>query len=270
MLSSYNNMKIFLSWSGERSQKVAALLNEWLRCVVQAAQPWFSPDDIDMGSIWFTEINQQLATMNNGIVCLTRSNMTKPWILFEAGALAKGLDSSRVFVFLIDMKSKEVKDPLGQFNHTLPEKESLRKLVKNINSGLGENQIAEFYLSKIFETYWPQFDKSFKEILKSTPDEEVPEVISQDEILGDVVSTLRSIERRLRGLEERPQQHHEDINLGATLPISSVQSLDLRMRIRKLMQEGKTDSDILALLGPGNSFGVVSRLMGDERRRFLR
>lgn len=31
-----------------------------------------------------------------GIICLTKDNRTKPWILFEAGALAKGLSSSRV------------------------------------------------------------------------------------------------------------------------------------------------------------------------------
>jgi hypothetical protein len=32
-------MKIFISWSGDRSHKVAELLNEWLKCVIQAADP---------------------------------------------------------------------------------------------------------------------------------------------------------------------------------------------------------------------------------------
>ncbi|CAC9976768.1 hypothetical protein [Flavobacterium panici] len=54
-------MKVFISWSGERSKKVAELLDDWLQCVIQAVNPWMSSKDIDRGALWFTEINDQLA-----------------------------------------------------------------------------------------------------------------------------------------------------------------------------------------------------------------
>jgi hypothetical protein len=52
--------------------QVAEYLNEWIQCVIQAVEPWLSTKDIDNGSIWFSDIATQLATTQNGIVCLTR------------------------------------------------------------------------------------------------------------------------------------------------------------------------------------------------------
>ncbi len=46
-------MKIFVSWSGKRSKAVAELMSDWLKCVIQASQPWISTRDIDRGAIWF-------------------------------------------------------------------------------------------------------------------------------------------------------------------------------------------------------------------------
>ena len=146
-------MKIFISWSGERSHKVAELLDTWIRCVVQAVEPWVSSKDIDKGSLWFSEISTTLATTQAGIVCLTKGNLSKPWILFEAGALAKGLTTNRVFTFLIDLEPKDVRDPLAQFNHTVPEKDSLYQLLRSINKGLGEKGLRENILKNVFETY---------------------------------------------------------------------------------------------------------------------
>jgi hypothetical protein len=67
-------MKVFLSWSGSRSKEVANLLSEWLCCVIQAARPWISTRDLDRGSLWFGEINDQLKDTSVGIICLTQEN----------------------------------------------------------------------------------------------------------------------------------------------------------------------------------------------------
>lgn len=42
-----DQMKIFVSWSGKRSKAVAELMSDWLKCVIQASQPWISTRDID-------------------------------------------------------------------------------------------------------------------------------------------------------------------------------------------------------------------------------
>lgn len=197
-------MKIFISWSGKRSQKVAVLLNNWIQCVIQAVDPWLSSKDIDRGSLWFSEITNQLANTNNGIVCLTKSNINKPWILFEAGALAKGLSSNRVFTFLIDLKPEDISDPLAQFNHTYPDYNGMYQLVRSINNGLGSNALKEDVLSRVFETYFPQFQEDFKKILIETTEENIKEEVRDEhDILSEVLSSVRGIDRRLRSIENR-------------------------------------------------------------------
>ena len=194
-------MKVFISWSGERSKLVAELLDEWIQCVIQAVDPWLSSKDIDRGSLWFSEISNQLSDTKVGIVCLTKQNKEKPWILFESGALAKGLSSNRVCTFLIDLDPSDIGNPLAQFNHTLPTKESIWELIRTINLLLDDNRLKESLLEKVFETYYPQFENRFEEILEITPETESKVKRKGDEIMLEVLSSVRMLERRLRSIE---------------------------------------------------------------------
>ncbi|MCD8448018.1 TIR domain-containing protein [Tenacibaculum finnmarkense] len=232
-------MKVFISWSGQRSHKTAKLLDRWIQCVIQAVDPWLSSRDIDRGSLWFSEISNQLANTENGIVCLTKSNKDKPWILFESGALAKGLSSNKVFTFLIDLKPRDVKDPLAQFNHTTPDKDSMYMLLRSINNGLEENGLKDEILSDVFETYWPQFDKEFKQIIKDTPEEEIKDEIPKDELLSEVLYSVRGIDRRIRHLESQQNNHTSDQQRDNRIPASIA-----RKRIQMYMHKGLSDSDI--------------------------
>lgn len=42
-------MKVFISWSGSKSQEVAKILKQWIPCVIQSVEPYFSSADIDKG-----------------------------------------------------------------------------------------------------------------------------------------------------------------------------------------------------------------------------
>jgi len=94
-------VNIFISWSGARSKSLAILLHDWLRAVVQRASPWMSDRDIEAGQRWNEQISLRLKDTSFGIVCLTSENLNAPWILFEAGAIAKSVDSARVVPVLL-------------------------------------------------------------------------------------------------------------------------------------------------------------------------
>ena len=212
-------MKVFLSWSGNRSKAVAHLLNDWLCCVIQACRPWISSRDLDRGSLWFGEINDQLKDTSVGIICLTQENKLRPWILFEAGALAKGLSTSRVCTLLIDLESKDIEDPLAQFNHTFPIRESMLGLVRTLNNTLSQNSLDNRILEQVFETYWPQFEEKFKEILSATDDVAPPKPRPKEDVLGEILENTRMLNSRIRKLEHdtdknRPISWSEPSNRG--------------------------------------------------------
>ena len=53
-------MRVFLSWSGEQSHKVALALKDWLPDVIQTLDTWISTSDIDKGESWFSAISESL------------------------------------------------------------------------------------------------------------------------------------------------------------------------------------------------------------------
>ena len=209
-------MKVFLSWSGPRSKAVAELLNDWLRCVLQACKPWISSRDIDRGALWFSEITNQLSGTDIGIVCLTADNKNKPWILFEAGALAKGLSHARVCTILVDLQPSEIEDPLAQFNHTLPEKESMWSLVRTLNDSLQNQLIDERILSNVFSTYWPQFEENFKKIISTIALEEEPKQRTEKSLLDEILENTRGLSSRVRQIEARIESGARMENINPT------------------------------------------------------
>lgn len=221
-------MKVFLSWSGERSKAIAELFNEWLCCVIQAAKPWISTKDVEKGSFWFSEISNQLQNTTVGIVCLTPENISNPWILFEAGALTKGLSNARVCTLLIDLEPKDIKDPLAQFNHTIvKDKNSMRELFKTINNTLGEHTLDISILDRAFETYWEQFREKFSAIIKKKPTAIEPSRPNED-VLDEILEHSRLTIRKIRELELQLEKSLVNRNIDNErnyLPLRVVRSI---------------------------------------------
>jgi TIR domain len=156
-------MKIFLSWSGDSSKTVAELLRDWLPTIFPDVTFWISTRDIQAGTRWGTELDQQLESTNFGILCLVPTNVLSPWLIFEAGALSKGVTASRVVPYCVGIAPEDVQGPLSRFQSVSADEVGTRKIVDSIN-GLLDNKRAETLLNKQFEKWWPDLKRGLEGI----------------------------------------------------------------------------------------------------------
>jgi hypothetical protein len=204
-------MKVFLSWSGPRSRAVAEALNDWLRRVIQAVKPFYSPE-IEKGARWSSEVDDALEGTRFGIICLTPDNLKSVWIHYEAGALSKTKDAL-IWTFLHGLTPGDVPPPLGKFQHTVAEKEDVLRLLKTINGRLadvGSEPLQDRLLEENFELFWPRLEESLSKAERlsdaATPQTREGAAIGlRDEgaKLEEILELVRSQERRLSGLEDR-------------------------------------------------------------------
>ena len=134
-------MKLFISWSGERSMFVAAALRHWLKLVLQAVDPWMSQTDLKAGTRWNPELESELAHAVFGVSCITPENRKAPWVLFEAGALASQVKQKALLCpYLIDLETSDIDYPLAQFHMEKWNREGTLGLVRGINSALEQTE----------------------------------------------------------------------------------------------------------------------------------
>lgn len=163
------SMKVFISWSGTKSQEVAKVLKQWIPCVIQSVEPYFSSADIDKGARWSTDIAKELQDASFGILCVTKDNLSSSWLNFEAGALSKSIEQSKVCPFLVDLKPSDIQNsPILQFQMASATKDDVFKLFKSINSNLGDSKLNEDVLGTTFDTFWPKIDEALKGVSSVT------------------------------------------------------------------------------------------------------
>lgn len=165
-------MKVFLSWSGTKSHRVAMVFRDWLPSVIQEITPYVSSEDIDKGARWSTDIAKELEDSTFGILCVTKENINAPWLTFEAGALSKTMDKSFVSPFLFDIKRSAVDGPILQFQSTIFEKEDVQKLVKTLNKACGENGLSDERLGKAFNVWYPTLESDLRAITEQGGEDE--------------------------------------------------------------------------------------------------
>src|ERR1700730_4739337 len=108
-------MKVFVSWSGDRSKAVASALKHWLPFVFQGLDVWMSEQNIQAGAKWGTELGKALGECKLGIICLTPESLQSRWLTFEAGALSTAIDGSRVIPYRFQLRRSDISPPLSQF-----------------------------------------------------------------------------------------------------------------------------------------------------------
>jgi len=190
-------MKVFLSWSGERSKQLALCLKNWLPKVIQSLEPWMSAEDIRAGGRWLLEIGTQLEETSFGVVCLTPENLKEPWILFEAGALGKMLRTASVCPYLLGVEPSTITGPLAQFQAKRTSKDETLSLLESMNtnssSGEPQRQLSDTVLREAFEKWWPDLEASIKAIPNRA---DVPAPRSDHDMIEEILNITRQVVRQ--------------------------------------------------------------------------
>lgn len=159
-------MKIFISWSGDRSKEVAAGLKTLIQDVVRCSEPWVSGADISPGARWSNVIQSELQETRFGILCLTRDNISAPWILFEAGALAKTVEDTFVCPYLVDLNAADIpQGPLSQFQAKTRSQDDTWELIRSINAAAKDASDLDADLRRRFDLGW----SGFSSVLEAVP-----------------------------------------------------------------------------------------------------
>jgi hypothetical protein len=187
-------MKVFISWSGDTSKKVAELLRDWLPTVLQTIKPYFTPSDIEKGTRWSADIAQELDDSAAGIFCVTKENLHSQWLMFEAGAISKKVEQSLVCPILIGLDNSDINGPLTQFQTTLFEKSDFKKLLSALNNANNENKLEIGVLNTVFNKFWPELEENIQAIIQSNTDtDENSDVRTDREVLEEILNLSRSL-----------------------------------------------------------------------------
>jgi hypothetical protein len=200
--------QVFISWSGEPSRSIARLLSDWLPEIAQHVEPWMSDQHIKGGMRWNSEVAAALDDSRFGIVCVTASNQHKPWLMFEAGALAKRLQNEpgRVVPLYIDLGPADVTGPLAAFQGHQLDEEGMRSLVQDLME-LRENAPD---ISRVFNRMWPDLEEQVKAAKQQSPAPESPERTERD-MLEELVERVRRLDR----IESKEVSGTAYVRLGA-------------------------------------------------------
>ncbi|HEX4806877.1 MAG TPA: TIR domain-containing protein [Conexibacter sp.] len=194
-------MKVFISWSGPLSHKVALALKDWLPSVLQVVEPYVSSEDIDKGARWSSDISKELEASSFGIICVTPDNLDAAWVNFEAGALSKSIERSRVAPFLFGVDRTAVQGPLLQFQSTLVEHDDVRKLIVSLNKACNGSGLDETRLDEVFEVWWPHLQGRLQGLATEAPPTPGPKRKTED-VLAEVLELVRSQQKLLSNPEE--------------------------------------------------------------------
>lgn len=227
-------MKVFISWSGNKSHKVALVFRDWFPSVIQSIEPYVSSEDIDKGARWSTDIAKELEDSTFGILCVTKDNLIAPWLSFEAGALSKTMDKSFVSPFLFDIKRSEVHGPILQFQSTIFQKEDIKKLLKTLNKASGENSIADTRLEKAFEVWYPTLEEELNKLktIEDEPENSVTEAkVHTAEILEEILDLSRNNQKLLRNPDSKLIENIEEIRQKLqNLPYKEEKNIEMEVR----------------------------------------
>lgn len=149
-------VRVFVSWSGDKSLLLAEKLVEWLPTIVPAAHVFYSPD-IGGGDVWFQRLYTELRSAQFGIVCVSKESSRSQWLHFELGALWRHRAGRNrnvpVFPLLLDIAPRELTGPLALLQAKQFSESVFRELCAQIAK---KTNLSDERFGKNFKAAWGQ------------------------------------------------------------------------------------------------------------------
>lgn len=156
-------MKVFISWSGDRGKAVAKALAQWLPTLFEGLDVFYSPRDITAGSAWLPKLFEGLKQCDVGVLCLTPENQTSPWMLFEAGAVWRGMEDARIIPYCHDLDPASLGEPLKNIQGVADTWHGTWSLVRSLNKCRPKPR-PDAELQAVFEALWPGLEKTLAKV----------------------------------------------------------------------------------------------------------
>ena len=171
-------MKIFISCSGKRSQFIASTLHRWLEDLFPSeVEPFRSVENISPGEDWKATLDKHLNEATFGILCLTQENVSRPWVLYEAGALTSS--GSRLVPYCYQLNPSELTEPLASHQAVVVDEGGSRLLVRSINELLDRKRSVQD-IDSLFDTNWPLLESQIANVPDLAPEKDANKFISDN------------------------------------------------------------------------------------------
>lgn len=185
-------LEVFISWSGLRAGAVANELKSWLEVTFQFTRPFLSKD-IGAGKRWSQDLAEALERSNFGVLVLTPESMDSQWLLFEAGALAKHLGSSRVVPLLIDLEVSDLRLPLSDFQAV-----RLWDQLFDLASALNDAQPDPWSDSSLRKTFDWTHERFLRDVRRRLADISIPSKVADasrpvDDMIQEILQIVKSL-----------------------------------------------------------------------------
>jgi hypothetical protein len=186
-------MRVFISWSGDLSRRVAQALRQYLPLMIQGVEAFMSKHDLESGTRWSLELAKELEASSFGVLCLTPDNLDSSWLLFEAGALTKHVEGRASGLLIGGLKPTDVSGPLSQFQHRSFTRDEVGVLLRDMNA-VSEKPLGTPQLHLIFKKWWPDIESAYETALKSADDTSKRKPRDQRELIEEILTRIRAIE----------------------------------------------------------------------------
>lgn len=218
-------MKIFISWSGPREQRVAEALRDALpELCVADVQVFVSSKSITKGSNGTSVIEANLDESDYGIVLVSRDNQDAPWLNYEGGWLASRLQRP-VATICLDLRAGDITSPLAPRQATQFESEDdMEELLRQI-AELANPSISTKSFATLLKAVWPEIRDSWERGAQQVVPKQ--DTRTEHDMLAEIVERVRGLEGEVQAMRGRPAM----ITAAPKQSFESIALADLRSSI---------------------------------------